>query len=270
MTLGVSGDFFHEEEGIGHRDQANPKGGITWNPSFSPGTTFRAAGFRALKRTLVNQQTLEPTQVAGFNQFYDDPSGTSSWRYGAAIDQKFGSSRLRGRRGLLARSPGPEPDRRGLGHRGGARARAREARAHLPVHHAPRLDCAARGIPVRAVPARRPARRPVRVQRGRHPPRSARRPAVPSVGREPRVRRHLSGPGWRVPAQHDAHLRRRPPRLLDVRRGHPVPPAEALRLRGIRREQLPDEDSPYQATDLHNPDLRPGRLFYGKITLAFP
>jgi hypothetical protein len=31
-----------------------------------------------------------------------------------------------------------------------------------------------------------------------------------------------------------------------------------------------DEDSPYQATDVHNPDLRPGRLFYGKITLAFP
>jgi hypothetical protein len=91
MTLGVSGDFFHEQDGIGYRDQANPKGGITWNPSFSPGTTFRAAGFRELKRTLVNQQTLEPTQVAGFNQFYDDPSGTSAWRYGVAVDQKFGS-----------------------------------------------------------------------------------------------------------------------------------------------------------------------------------
>ena len=31
-----------------------------------------------------------------------------------------------------------------------------------------------------------------------------------------------------------------------------------------------DEDSPYQATDLNNPDLRPGRFFYGKITLALP
>jgi hypothetical protein len=31
-----------------------------------------------------------------------------------------------------------------------------------------------------------------------------------------------------------------------------------------------DEDSPYQSTDVVNPDLRPGRLFYGKVTLALP
>jgi hypothetical protein len=34
-------------------------------------------------------QTLEPTQVAGFNQFFDDANGTESWRYGVAWDQKF-------------------------------------------------------------------------------------------------------------------------------------------------------------------------------------
>jgi hypothetical protein len=49
----------------------------------------RAAGFRTLKRTLITNQTLEPTQVAGFNQFFDDVNSTESWRYGAAIDQKF-------------------------------------------------------------------------------------------------------------------------------------------------------------------------------------
>jgi hypothetical protein len=38
---------------------------------------------------LLTQQTLEPTQVAGFNQFYDDPPGTDAWRYGVAVDQKF-------------------------------------------------------------------------------------------------------------------------------------------------------------------------------------
>jgi len=27
--------------------------------------------------------------VAGFNQFFDDINGTTSWRYGGAIDQKF-------------------------------------------------------------------------------------------------------------------------------------------------------------------------------------
>jgi len=38
---------------------------------------------------LITDQTLEPTQVAGLNQFFDEPSATESWRYGGAIDQKF-------------------------------------------------------------------------------------------------------------------------------------------------------------------------------------
>jgi tetratricopeptide (TPR) repeat protein len=79
----LSGDF----PGGGDKDQVNPKFGIIWNP-FS-GTTVRAAIFRVLKRTLITDQTLEPTQVAGFNQFFDDLNLTESWRYGEAIDQKF-------------------------------------------------------------------------------------------------------------------------------------------------------------------------------------
>ncbi|MCI0554727.1 MAG: TonB-dependent receptor, partial [Anaerolineae bacterium] len=64
-----------------------PKFGVTWNPF--PDTTVRAAAFRVLKKTLVADQTIEPTQVAGFNQFFDDNNGTDAWRYGGAIDQKF-------------------------------------------------------------------------------------------------------------------------------------------------------------------------------------
>jgi hypothetical protein len=60
---------------------------LVWNPFES--TTVRAAVFRTLKRTLITDQTLEPTQVAGFNQFFDDANATDAWRYGAAIDQKF-------------------------------------------------------------------------------------------------------------------------------------------------------------------------------------
>jgi len=89
-TVGVSGDFFEREataNGMLEDDQFNPKLGITWNPV--PNTTIRAAAFKVLKRTLITDQTLEPTQVAGFNQFFDDASGTSSRRYGAAVDQKF-------------------------------------------------------------------------------------------------------------------------------------------------------------------------------------
>ena len=90
LTVGASGDFVRpddQEQFLNDKSQFNPKFGITWYP-FS-GTTVRAAAFRVLKRTLIVDQTLEPTQVAGFNQFFDDFDGTEAWRYGGAIDQKF-------------------------------------------------------------------------------------------------------------------------------------------------------------------------------------
>ncbi len=85
FTIGGSGDFFRG--GIVDQSQFNPKFGVTWNPI--SGTTLRAAIFRVFKRTLITNQTLEPTQVAGFNQFFDDGDATKSWCYGVAIDQKF-------------------------------------------------------------------------------------------------------------------------------------------------------------------------------------
>jgi len=88
-TVGVSGDFLRGGDSpvVGNQDQFNPKFGIMWKPL--PGTTLRGAVLRTLKRTLITDQTLEPTQVGGFNQFYDDLNGTRAWRYGGAIDQKF-------------------------------------------------------------------------------------------------------------------------------------------------------------------------------------
>ena len=85
-TLGVSADFYGATYQDG-RDQVDPKLGVTWTPWDS--TTFRAAAFRTLKRDLITQQTIEPTQVAGFNQFFDDLNGTDAWRYGVAVDQKI-------------------------------------------------------------------------------------------------------------------------------------------------------------------------------------
>jgi tetratricopeptide (TPR) repeat protein len=85
FTIGGSTDFYDGAET--DTDQFNPKFGVTWNPL--PATTLRAAAFRTFKRTLSTNQTLEPTQVAGFNQFYDDLDATEAWRYGVAIDQKF-------------------------------------------------------------------------------------------------------------------------------------------------------------------------------------
>lgn len=68
-------------------ERFNPKLGVIWNPW--PTTAIRAAAFRVLKRALISNQTIEPTQVAGFNQFFDDANGTEAWRYGVAADQQL-------------------------------------------------------------------------------------------------------------------------------------------------------------------------------------
>jgi tetratricopeptide (TPR) repeat protein len=91
LTLGASVESF--ESSVVDRDQVNPKVGLVWN--VFPDTTLRAAAFRTLKRTLTASQTIEPTQVAGFNQFFDDDNGTQAWRYGVGLDQKIDIDRTK-------------------------------------------------------------------------------------------------------------------------------------------------------------------------------
>ena len=69
------------------RSQWNPKFGLIWSPL--PATTIRAAAFQVVKRQFVTDQTVEPTEVAGFNQFFDDLNGAVSKRFGGAIDQRL-------------------------------------------------------------------------------------------------------------------------------------------------------------------------------------
>lgn len=66
----------------------SPKLGLT--ASFRSGTTLRAAVFHRLNPALGRVQSLEPTQVAGFNQYFEDPAGTTAWNYGVGLDQAFG------------------------------------------------------------------------------------------------------------------------------------------------------------------------------------
>ncbi len=80
--------FFVQGQGSTNENNSfNPKFGVLFQPN--PNTTIRLAAFKSFTRPLANAQTIEPTQVAGFNQFYDDFNGTNGWRYGAAINQKF-------------------------------------------------------------------------------------------------------------------------------------------------------------------------------------
>jgi tetratricopeptide (TPR) repeat protein len=86
-VVGASYDSLKGDFPGGDQDEVNPKLGLIWQ--VAPSTTVRAAAFQVVTRTLIADQTLEPTQVAGFNQFYDDGNLTKSRRYGAAIDHKF-------------------------------------------------------------------------------------------------------------------------------------------------------------------------------------
>ncbi len=85
LTVGGSGDLY--DGSPRDQNQFNPKLGLKWD--LTPSTTLRLAGFRVLKRNLVSSQTIEPTQVAGFQQFFDDVNGTDSRRYGIGLDHKF-------------------------------------------------------------------------------------------------------------------------------------------------------------------------------------
>ncbi|WP_126454698.1 FecR domain-containing protein [Sulfuriflexus mobilis] len=85
LTLGLSHDDL--DDPVLATQQTNPKLGLQWE--VSPKTRLRAAGFRTLKRPLTGNQTLEPTQVAGFNQFFDDPNTTDAKNYGIALEHRF-------------------------------------------------------------------------------------------------------------------------------------------------------------------------------------
>ena len=84
LTLGLSYDDIERESLQRNTEEVNPKLGVTWD--VSQVLRLRLAAFEAVKRDLVASQTLEPTQVAGFVQFYDDPNDSKSTTYGFGID----------------------------------------------------------------------------------------------------------------------------------------------------------------------------------------
>ncbi len=85
-TLGYSRDTFKDE--VVNLRRWNPKFGFVWQAQ--DWLTLRAATFRTLKRTVVVDQTIEPTQIAGFNQFFDDANGTKTRAEAGAIDFQIG------------------------------------------------------------------------------------------------------------------------------------------------------------------------------------
>ncbi len=93
--------------------RVSPKVGI--NAYLSSNTVLRAALYYRLNPAIGRLQTVEPTQVSGFNQFFNDPAGTWSLNYGVGVDQTFRRNIFGGlsliRRDLEIPEPGCEsPD----------------------------------------------------------------------------------------------------------------------------------------------------------------
>ena len=87
LTLGVSEEEY-ELDPIDEMD-TNSKFGLRWR--INNRQEVRLASFESTKPALVNNRTLEPTQIAGFNQFFDDINATKSDRKALGYDIKINS-----------------------------------------------------------------------------------------------------------------------------------------------------------------------------------
>jgi len=85
LQFGLSVDHLDDTAEKFERKEVNPKLGLILVAS--PGTVIRAAAFQTVQRKLIASQTLEPTQVAGFNQLFEDPTGTIARELAIALDQ---------------------------------------------------------------------------------------------------------------------------------------------------------------------------------------
>ena len=74
LTLGISSDDY--EEATTDESKTNGKFGLVWQPNEQH--KVRLAWFELMKPALVSNRSLEPTQVAGFNQYLDNINGSQS------------------------------------------------------------------------------------------------------------------------------------------------------------------------------------------------
>ena len=81
-TLGASYDAYADADF--RQQEWNPKLGLQWQ--ITPALKLRAASFMTVKPALYVQQTIEPTIVAGFNQFFDDGNGARARGDAIALD----------------------------------------------------------------------------------------------------------------------------------------------------------------------------------------
>ncbi len=89
LTGGLSYDHYRDNE-VGaalNLSELNPKFGFQWKASKQ--ISFRGAVFKSIKSAIIDNQLLQPTQIAGFNQFFDDTNGAVAWNYGVGMDTQL-------------------------------------------------------------------------------------------------------------------------------------------------------------------------------------
>ena len=90
ITAGISYDTYKQTQPFRNLNEYNWKFGAQWEASNR--LRLRAATAQTLKRPLVVDQTIEPTQVAGFSQFFDDFNGSLTELRGIGLDTRFTKS----------------------------------------------------------------------------------------------------------------------------------------------------------------------------------
>ncbi|MDH3760404.1 MAG: TonB-dependent receptor [Gammaproteobacteria bacterium] len=92
LTIGASDDEY--DRGPVSLSETSSKFGLRWQ--FTANQSIRLAAFEALKPALVNNRSLEPTQIVGFNQLFDDPNGTEAETVGFGYDIALSGDMLLG------------------------------------------------------------------------------------------------------------------------------------------------------------------------------
>ena len=89
VTVGLSAGRTRDTSIHINKNDLYPKLGFVWQPLWW--LSVRAAAFRVRNPPLVAEDTLEPTHVAGFDQFLDNPNNAESTDFAAGADFSFGA-----------------------------------------------------------------------------------------------------------------------------------------------------------------------------------
>ena len=86
ILFGMGNNDYDDHISNLHVNQVNPKFGIQLN---SVHTKYSFAYFSSVQKSLLNTQTLEPTNILGFSQYYNDPAGAATDTLALSIHTKL-------------------------------------------------------------------------------------------------------------------------------------------------------------------------------------